>query len=179
MIQVIDNVIGQKYSQFVFDEMSRLKWTFVPDISLGQSKENHPGFSHSLYLHEEFNNNRTGTIVAQEYYLIAPILLEASDKLGKKFTLDHIFRCRARLTVNQDKIKMGNPHRDYQIPHLVLIYYVNSTDGDTLLFDDKNRIIERVTPRRGRVVLFDGSILHSASNSTEQPRIIINTNIRA
>lgn len=179
MIQVIDNVIGNKYSQFVFDEMSRLKWTFVPDISLGQSKENHPGFSHSLYLHEEFNNNRTGTIVAPEYYLIAPILLEVSDKLGKKFTLDHIFRCRARLTVNQDKIRIGNPHRDYQIPHLVLIYYVNSTDGDTLLFDDKNRIMERITPQRGRAVLFDGSILHSASNSTEQPRIIINTNIRA
>lgn len=178
MIQVIDNVIGQKYSQFVFDEMCKLKWSFVPDISLGQAKENHPGFSHTLYLHEEFNNNKNGTIIAPEYYLIAPILLEASDKLGKKFTLDHVFRSRARLTLNQDKIKVGNPHVDYQIPHWVLIYYVNTTDGDTILFDNKNRIIDRVTPQRGRAVLFDGSILHSASNSTEQPRIIINNNIR-
>ena len=55
---------------------------------------------------------------------------------------------------------------------------MNTTDGDTLLFDNKNRIMERITPQRGRAVLFDGSILHSASNSTEQPRIIINTNIR-
>lgn len=178
MFLVKDNVIGDKYSQYLFDQMCRLKWNFVPDISLGQSAENHPGFSSTLYLHEDFNNVEKKTIATPEYNLFAPILLEASDQFGKRFTLDHVFRSRARLTINEPKIRIGNPHVDYQIPHWVLIYYVNSTDGDTILFDEKGRIVEKVTPRRGRCLLFDGSIRHAASNSTSGPRIIINNNIR-
>ena len=56
-MNVIDNVIGDKYAQLIFDECAKLPWTFVPDISYGsQAKRNVPGFSHSFYLHEEFNN---------------------------------------------------------------------------------------------------------------------------
>jgi hypothetical protein len=43
---------------------------------------------------------------------------------------------------------------------------------------DGNIIRDRITPKRGRFVLFDGSILHSSSTSTLSPRIIINNNIR-
>lgn len=178
MILVKDNIIGDKYSQHLFDAMCRLKWNFVPDISFGQAQENNPGFSSTMYLHEDFNNVEKKTIVAPEYNLFAPVILEASDQFGKKFGLDAVFRSRARLTLNEPKIKIGNRHVDYQTPHWVLIYYVNSTDGDTFLFDQKGKVIEKVSPRRGRCVLFDGSIQHAASNSTASPRIIINNNIR-
>ena len=178
MILVKDNVIGDKYSQYLFDQMCKLDWKFVPDISLGNTKDNHPGFSSTLFLDAEFNNVKKETIHNPMYNLFAPVILEASDQFGKKFHLDHVFRSRARLTLNEAKTRIGNPHIDYATRHWVLIYYVNSTDGDTLLFDEKGKIIEKITPRRGRCVLFDGDIKHAASNSTAAPRIIINNNIR-
>ena len=47
-MNVIDNVIGDKYAQLIFDECAKLPWTFVPDISYGsEAKRNVPGFSHS------------------------------------------------------------------------------------------------------------------------------------
>jgi hypothetical protein len=72
---------------------------------------------------------------------------------------------------------MDAPHIDYQFPHLVLLYYVNNTDGDTIFLKD-NQIVEKIAPKRGRCVLFDGSIVHASTTPTLSPRVIINTNIK-
>jgi hypothetical protein len=183
MLQVIDNVIGDKYSQRLFEHCVSLKWTFVPDISLGnQAARNVPGFSYNFFLHKDFNNIEPATINTNEYSFVLPALLEAIDKFGlTSISAENIFRSRARLTLPHPELseeqRMDNPHIDYKIPHYVLLYYVNSTDGDTLMLDG-NIIRDRITPKRGRFVLFDGSILHSSSTSTLSPRIIINNNIR-
>jgi hypothetical protein len=179
---VLDNVISEKHSEFIFQKCVDLKWTFVPDISLGNtSGKSTPGFSHSFYLHSDFNNIEPKTIKDTSYDWMAPVLLEAFDKLAVPYVLDDVFRCRARLTLPRPELsardRIDNPHIDYRIQHWVLIYYVNSTDGDTLLLEN-NRIVEQVTPRRGRVLLFDGSRLHTSTTPTQAPRLIINTNIR-
>lgn len=182
MIKVLDNVISEKYSYHLFEECCKLKWTFVPDISYGSEAERSvPGFSYSFFLDKEFNNYETVTIKEPEYSLVTPMLLEAFDKLGTPFTIKDVFRSRARLTIDRPELpedkRIDNKHIDYKTKHLVLIYYVNSTDGDTIFFEG-DKIIERITPRRSRVVLFDGSIVHASSTSSLSPRIIINNNIR-
>lgn len=179
---VIDNVIGEKHSQYVFEKCVSLKWTFVPDISFGSRQgKNSPGFSHSFYLKGEYNNNGSETIVTPEYDFIKPILLEGLDKLNLGLNLEDLFRSRARLTIPRPELseeeRIDAAHIDYGFPHLVLIYYVNSVDGDTLLLDGNDKIVERVSPRRGRVLLFDGSIRHCSTTPTQNPRIIINNNI--
>ena len=181
-MQVIDNVINEKYSELIFEECAKLPWTFVPDISLGsQAKRSVPGFSHSFYLHEEFNNKEKKTIQSEKYSLIQPLLLEAFSKLNINANLNNIFRSRARLTLDRPEVseqdRIDNIHVDYKIPHLVLIYYVNTVDGDTLVYED-NKIIEKVTPKRGRCLLFNGSLLHTSTSPAYGPRIIINNNIR-
>ena len=50
-------------------------------------------------------------------------------------------------------------HTDPNIEHTVMIYYVNDADGDTILFNDHGDIMKRVI-KKGRVLMFDGSILH-------------------
>ena len=181
-MQVIDNVISEKYSELIFDEFAKLPWTFVPDISFGsQAKRNVPGFSHSFYLHEEFNNKEKKTIQSEKYSLIQPLLLEAFNKLNFNANLNNVFRSRARLTLDRPELseqdRIDNIHVDYKIPHLVLIYYVNTVDGDTLIYED-NKIIERVSPKRGRCLLFNGSLQHTSTSPALGPRIIINNNIR-
>ena len=182
MFKVVDNVLSDKVSQYIFDRCANLKWNFVPDISLGnQAQRSVPGFSHTFYLHSEFNNNEPKTIESLEYSYISPVLLSCFDALQVNIPLDAVFRSRARLTLPRPELseseRIDNLHVDYKIPHLVLIYYVNSTDGDTLFYEG-DRVVERVTPRRGRCAIFDGSILHTSSTSTLSPRIIINNNIK-
>jgi len=181
-MQVIDNVISEKYSELLFEECAKLPWTFVPDISFGsQAKRSVPGFSHSFYLDKEFNNHEPVTIQSEKYSLIQPVLLEAFDKLNINANLQNVFRSRARLTLDRPELsesdRIDNIHVDYQTPHLVLIYYVNTVDGDTLIYEN-DKIVERVSPKRGRCLLFDGSLQHTSTSPALGPRIIINNNIR-
>lgn len=92
-----------------------------------------------------------------------------------------------------------NIHRDLDIEHLVILYYVNDSDGDTLLFKNKlgytigantvveNQIkennfsnlelIQKVTPKKGSVVIFDGNLLHCAGWPTIGKRFNVNYNV--
>ena len=66
-------------------------------------------------------------------------------------------------------------HQDLNIPHWVCLYYVNDSDGDTILFeDDKKTVIQQVTPKKGRIVFFDGNIYHTSSKPKNNIRSVIN-----
>lgn len=78
---------------------------------------------------------------------------------------------------------------------LWLIYYVNDCDGDTVIFDqflevpslDKDEemlqsntwtVKERIEPKMGRLVVFDGRYYHASSFTKTQPyRCVINMNL--
>lgn len=175
--KVIDNAISEKYSRFIFDEIVKVPWTFVPNLSYSTSNNTETaGFSYNFFLNKNYTS--TGTEIRNsEYNYVIPMLLSAFDHLGINCDLSSVFRSRARLTIQRDQQKIEDMHVDYSFPHLVLLYYVNTTDGDTVLYSKDNEIIERISPRRGRCVLFDGSINHASSTSTLSPRIVINNNI--
>jgi hypothetical protein len=69
--------------------------------------------------------------------------------------------------------------------HKVLLYYVNDSDGDTILYNEVFEEYEEVpenftvnktfTPIKGNALVFDGLIYHSSSKPTKNSkRIIIN-----
>jgi ectoine hydroxylase-related dioxygenase (phytanoyl-CoA dioxygenase family) len=78
------------------------------------------------------------------------------------------------------------PHVDYKntTEHLIsAVYYVNDSTGDTLIFDQRFghngplTVRTRVTPKKGRLVVFDGSLLHAGNTPrTNAPRVNINFN---
>lgn len=71
----------------------------------------------------------------------------------------------------------NTPHIDRREPHTVAIYYVNDSDGDTTIFDNDGNIIQTVSPRRGRFLVFDGSYFHAGRQPIlADKRIIINFN---
>ena len=91
------------------------------------------------------------------------------------------------------KREYDNIHIDLAFEHLVVLYYVNDTDGDTFIFDKKSdyqninlasvenqnelKVIKRVSPKKGRVLVFDGNRYHSSSGPTKDIRCIINFDI--
>jgi hypothetical protein len=84
-----------------------------------------------------------------------------------------------------DRTNYTTPHVDSLTPHFVLIYYVNNSDGNTVIFNrtigqDKLDycIIKEVEPKKGRFLLFDGKHYHAAKFSLlSDVRINVNFNI--
>ena len=66
--------------------------------------------------------------------------------------------------------------------HIVGLYYVMDSDGDTVIYNERKEsetytIKERVSPKQGRMVIFDGGLFHAAEQPLNNTRCIINYNI--
>jgi hypothetical protein len=104
-----------------------------------------------------------------------------------KFT--DILRIKANFTTRT--IECGNdsiqiPHIDFKdIPNTITaLYYVVDSDGDTYFFEgtklDNLKVTKTVTPKKGRMVIFNGNMYH-ASNTPRNfdKRIVVNFNVLA
>ena len=103
------------------------------------------------------------------------------DKLLMESNINHeIIRAKANLKFKCDKDMLHNkPHYDQQKKHFVGIYYVNDSDGDTILFDEQENILEKISPKKGRWLFFRGDVLHSASHPYKSKnRLIINIDFK-
>jgi hypothetical protein len=92
-----------------------------------------------------------------------------------------LIRAKANLMLQEKQRHSNNfciPHTDGGDPHYVLLYYINDSDGDTFLFDNNMKIIKRISPKKGRVLFFDGKIIHSSSHPIKNKnRAVININL--
>jgi hypothetical protein len=110
------------------------------------------------------------------------------DKFCSKHGINYkeVTRTRSNTTFLCDEKRPSIPHIDDYQDHLVLLYYVNDSDGDTLLYkniydpeQDNDMIIEsRISPKAGRAVLFMGDTYHSFHYPNKHDtRSVININI--
>jgi hypothetical protein len=102
-----------------------------------------------------------------------------SDELGikilekfcakNKIEYKSISRIRRNTSFLCNDKRPSEPHVDNRKSHLVFLYYVNDSDGDTVLYknkynkeQDNDMIVDTIiSPKAGRAILFDGSIYHS------------------
>ena len=63
--------------------------------------------------------------------------------------------------------------------HYVCLYYVNDSEGDTIIFDNNKKEIQRITPKKGRIVFFDGSLEHCSTRPSTRTRAVLNFNFTA
>lgn len=103
------------------------------------------------------------------------------------YTIKQMIRIKMNLCVyakSDNPSSHGMPHVDFTEigePLVSAIYYVNDSTGDTLIFDQKYghkgslTVKARVTPKKGRLIVFDGWLLHAGNTPrTNDPRININ-----
>jgi hypothetical protein len=191
MIKVIDNVIGKRYQEEIKTTLlsPSFDWHYSPvltsaDYGVGG------GFSHSLC--ESITNSSSRWY---DYFL--PLVYEISNKSGVDY--DYLMRARAFF---QSPSSSKNEHDifhvdDPNVPHVVFLYYVKDSDGDTVILknkfqinkdaetsldsslEDKSNIeiLERVTPKQGRVVVFDGAHYHAAGIPKKCERIVLNFDV--
>lgn len=106
------------------------------------------------------------------------------------YEIEHLSRFKVNLTLPHKNVTAEThsfPHVDYRIIDCDLvtaIYYINDSDGDTVIFNEVDghqgplSVKQKISPRRGRLVVFDGRLLHAGNNpSTDRPRLVGNINI--
>jgi hypothetical protein len=129
-------------------------------------------------------------------------ILKDLEDLLKKFTdknninIGNIERIKINIISNKEKIlnQTNVPHIDSVSPfvkshskerHLVFLYYVNDSDGPTIIYNEKYpldnyaelSIRDTIKPTEGKGILFEGDQYHSSSSPIESNvRCIININ---
>ena len=111
--------------------------------------------------------------------LVAKMLLQFSKKTN--IPVNNIYRAKANLQLRDTTFsdeKHNAVHKDNDGPHWVVIYYVNDCDGDTLMFDNNFEIVKRISPKKGRILFFNGDILHASQGPRKSlNRCILNINL--
>lgn len=182
-IIVIDDVINKTYQHAIenvlLEEMGP-HWYLLDDIAYPSPavKECRPGLVHPMF-------DKNG-IISPLYNLVLPMVFESTTKINFKF--GDVLRGRAFIQFPSDTNHSNHPHIDTNTPHLVCLYYVNDSDGDTIIYEETAddiqnlpgldtsmlTIKQRVSPKKGRVVLFNGRRYHNSSTPTKNKRCVIN-----
>ena len=191
MIEVIDNVIDVELQEQIKNQLMGsvgFPWHFIADITAG-SKNNYE----TLNVDAPFQSRPGFTHINSEedYHIISPIVhnvLSDAHIISAKFFL--------QLPLALDDYSVDTAHTDRPEPHTVVLYYVCDSDGDTIIYDKKWEpnmtghdrhlsgeitkewpIAEKVTPKQGRAIVFNGYHYHTAEQPRHNNRCIINFNV--
>ena len=169
---------------------SDFPWHFIPDVTGGGSRDKRPAFGQTFI--------RDGVIKSNETYIrmLSPLWSSCMERIKEKTNTVgkySIVKSRTFLQLplrNLSGSEYDAHHIDLLEEHFALLYYVCDSDGDTVIFENmyskkvpkppephelKEKI--RVTPKQGRVVIFDGYYWHTATQPTTNVRCIINTDV--
>ena len=185
-IYVFDDIVDKEEQERIKNDMlgRSFPWYFMSDITNPAIMlQKRPGFSHYFVNDYEVNSNRGD--------LIEKIIDNSVNKIN--FKLNKIIKCRGFLQIpiklDPTETLVDSPHIDIPEKHLVILYYVSDTDGDTIIYNEtfKDGIElpdpklmtekQRVKPKQGRVVIFNGHTYHSGTQSVNDVRCVINTNL--
>lgn len=161
-MRVEDNFLAQDKWKELHDYMTSCEfpWFMQTTLTYGNDDLEAFGFNHWL--------------TAEEHPLFAHLVTEMQSALSAR----NVLRVRADMTLlNTNKYRHGW-HTDSKEEHTVCIYYVNDSDGNTLLKDPiEGHGFMQVEPKANRLLVFDGSIEHTGHSPSEhKQRILINAN---
>jgi hypothetical protein len=96
------------------------------------------------------------------------------QRLGAK----NIYNIIAQLQlVTNEGVRQGITHVDmptHATPYFSTVYYVNNSDGPTVLYNSDGSKLVSCEHERGKVIMFDGNIFHHSSKPTIDIRCIVN-----
>ena len=155
------------------------------DVDLGfvfnEETEDTGQFTHSIL-------SRKNQHKSEYFGLIFPILVLLEKETDKEFT-SRLVRIKCNLITRE-----ANYNENFHNPAHVdvagldtaesLVYYVNDSDGDTFMFNEyinpsnkkqKITLKDRVSPEKGKMILFNSTKLHASSPPRiNKSRIVIN-----
>ena len=191
----IEDVIPVDYQRHILQTMTSQEFSWILNTNMvsgdqwaADNPQNHVGFNHYFY--------EQGKYASQWFNLFYPLVLSITSQTKLQF--NRLVRMRANLTLpNSSAIEDYHmPHIDSFFPHMNAIYYVNNSDGDTVIFNETNEnyssgqddimriqsdkftIKKRITPKQGKILIFPGKYYHSSSLAKNSKfRCVLNINL--
>jgi len=191
-MKIIEDVLPVEQADWLEEMLTSnsIGWNYIGDGSRPNADPENvrlfPSFAHPIY--SMYGDNP----------------LEDRDMMLRFESLNRSVCTKAELDIKRmTRIRLGmhipnpswhgyhGPHCDAGVPHTVVLFYVTDTDGDTYFFDHEDKIdplgygydgereynvIDRVTPKKNMMVVFDGLTTHASSYPTKGQRITINYN---
>jgi len=194
-MQIVDNLISLKYQQQIKNMFTSFNfpWFFnksnidieyknimSENYNIFDTYSENPQFSHIFFL--------DGTIKSDEmkFNLLKPLIEIIEDKFDiKNSDKKKLQRIKANLLTPSRPTfenKCNIPHTDGFYETDTVLYYVNDSDGDTIIFEENlhtykgtfNKDIT-ISPKMGRVAFFDSSTYHTSSCPINSKyRIVLN-----
>ena len=184
-IIVIDDVIDPDYQEqirsILLGEVNygdyEFPWYYTKDITKSDLPNNQkrPAFSH-LYV------KSYGQVVSEFHDIFLDLITVCCHRL--EMTEVNVIQGNSflQLPLTTKRGMVDTPHIDTNEKNFVMLYYVCDSDGDTIIYNEKVEsekytVKESVTPKQGRVVLFDGGLFHTAEQPISNTRCVVNYNL--
>jgi len=190
-ILVIDDIIDTGYQ----DRIQNLLFSYGFDWHYGPSNVGRQGINDPLtfmdantvdtfmFTHRFYNNQLPQQ--PQHSDFIRPLIQAGMDQFGIS---GEVFRVKSNMLLTNKRCAEGTyhpTHVDGIIDHMVILYYCNDTDGDTIIFNetygqvfDKLTVKQRISPKKGRAVCFPGKYFHTGCSPVRNyMRAVINCDI--
>lgn len=181
----IKNVIEKDYQKKLYNLVTNIEfpWHYMEDTTYevkNPADRTTPAFGHLLY------NNGDKSIYADEF---TPLLLTAIDQCGLK--LKQLIRMRLGFLLNtvyplpSVHYKHNSPHVDYNGEHYTMCYYLNTCDGETIVFNEQEESAKyslkfKTLPEQGKIICFNGKYYHASTcPKIEKKRIVLTINFTA
>jgi hypothetical protein len=191
---IIDNFLPSMYQQsieslvtgsefpWIFNNYSVSQEPLTQFFHIDEPYKEHIQFRH-IFVYD-------GKIKSDYFKYIVPLFSAFEQTTGKK--IKSYFRIKANLLMPQSGTTVQQPHVDNMLEYtrssivtdkLTLLYYVNDSDGDTILYNQhySGKPIglvteqQRVSPVKNRAIIFDSNQVHAGScpNNSDY-RMVIN-----
>ena len=186
-ILVIDDFVSLEYQEDIKHSLlndSRFPWYFTEDVTAAGDfdSQHRPALSHQYV---DIKDDGSSEIVTVYHHLFVPMLSKACQYL--KMPEMNVVQGRSFLQfplANVDTSVVDLPHIDLDEgeEHTVVLYYVCDSDGDTIIYNERTESPsytekQRVSPKQGRVVIFEGGQYHTAQQPRNGVRCIANYNL--
>ena len=178
MIKTLNNFLPKDLQDEIESTMLSMDfgWYYYPstaDKNLSHTDENVKDsfhFTHTVYFYD--------TGINSSYYGLIKKVLDYVQK-SENIKVKNLLRIKANFTTPQPNYNIHNYqpiHPDeYSKNMYSFLYYVNDSDGDTRFFDQKFKLINSCTPKKGTGALFKATTFHAGSCPVNyDKRLVIN-----
>jgi hypothetical protein len=199
-MRIIENFIPDSYKKELYDNLSgnnfgwfyekgtvytktnsSLQERFGDSIVLDEMTEDNSQFTHVFFSSGQLNSALYNLVKPMFYFLEQQGL---QIKAMKRIKANMMTRDRGFPENSYNIAHIDVPKEEYGTKAFTFLYYVNDSDGDTYLFNEKYdpfqtseslTIQHRITPKAGTGILFDSYQYHASSPPRVSPmRMVIN-----
>lgn len=181
-MKIYDGFLAPRQVWEIEQTAKNLPWSFSPGSVRARPDDpivpDH-GYDSPQFVHVAYDNGKPQS----EYFEFALHIFDSWAK-ANKIPYVTILRAKFNIVPKVCEIGVNQPaHVDFEFPHNVFLYYLNDSDGETIIFNElfngsmPNELTEakRVPPVAGTAVVFNGLHYHAPTPPTINPyRIVLN-----